>query len=44
MLVGFWFSQFWWLGILYLGSKIGEKVKSWFLSNLGGELSKMHPK
>jgi len=29
---------------LCLGSKIGEKVKSWFLSNPGGKLSQMHPK
>jgi len=43
ILVGFWLSQVWWLGILSLGSKIDEKVKSWFLSNLGGELSQMHP-
>ena len=26
------------------GSKIGEKVKSWFLSNPGGKLSQLHPK
>ncbi len=30
--------------LLCLGSKIGEKVKSWFVSNLGGELSQMHRK
>jgi len=40
--VGFWLSQVGWIGFLSL--KIGEKVKSWFLSNLGGELSQMHPK
>ena len=30
-----------WL-FFFLGSKIGEKVKLWFLSNHGGELSQMH--
>jgi len=45
IMVGFWLSQVWSLGLfLCLGSKIGEKVKSWFSSNLGGELSKMHLK
>jgi len=44
ILVGFWLSQVGWIGLLWLGSKIGEKVKSWFSSNLGGELSQMHPK
>jgi len=44
ILVGFWLSQVWWIGFLSLGSKIGEKVKSWFLSNIGGEFSQMHPK
>jgi len=29
---------------LCLGSKIGEKVKSWILANLCGELLQMHPK
>ena len=28
ILVGFWLSQVWWNGILCLGRKIGEKVKS----------------
>jgi len=37
-------TQFGWISFLCLGSKIGEKVKSWFLSNLGGELSKMYEK
>jgi len=27
---------------LCIGSKIGDKVKSWFSSNLGGELAEMH--
>jgi len=44
ILVGFWLSQVGWIGFLCLGSNIGEKVKSWFLSNLGGELLQMHPK
>jgi len=44
ILNGFWRSQVWWLGFLCLGSKIGEKVKSSFLNNLGGELSQMHLK
>jgi len=44
ILVGFWFSQVACIGFLCFGSKIGEKVKSWFLSNLGGELSQLHPK
>jgi len=44
ILVRFWLSQVGWIGFLCLASKIGEKVKSWFLSNLGGELSQMHPK
>ena len=42
--VGFWLKQVGWIGFLCLGRKIGEKVKSWFLSNLGGELSLMLPK
>jgi len=33
-----------WICFLCLASKIGEKVKSWFVSSLGGELSQMHPK
>ena len=44
ILVGFWLSQVWCLDLLYLGSKIGEKVKLLFLSNLGWELSQMRPK
>jgi len=32
------------IGFLCLGRKIGEKVKSWFLGNLGAKLSQMHPK
>jgi len=44
ILVGFRLSQVGWIAFLWLGSKIGEKVKSWFWSNLGGELSQMHPK
>jgi len=43
-LVGFWLSQVGWIGFLCLGSKIGEKVMSWFLSNLGGEESQMYAK
>jgi len=39
-----WLSEVWLLGFCLLGSKIGEKVKSWFMSNIGGELSQMHPK
>jgi len=44
ILVGFWLSQVGWIGFLCLCSKIGGKVKSWFLSNLGGELSQMYAK
>jgi len=44
ILVGFWLSQVGWIVIFCLGRKIGEKVKSWFLSNLGAELSQMHAK
>jgi len=44
ILVGFWLSQVGWIAFLCLGSKIGEKVKSWVLSNLGGELSQMNAK
>jgi len=43
-LVGFWLSQVGWIGFFCLGSKIGEKVMSWFLSNLGGEVSQMYAK
>jgi len=43
-LVGIWLSQVGWIGFLCLGSKIGEKVKSRFFSNLGGELSQMYAK
>ena len=42
--VGFWLTQVGWIGFLCLGSNIGERVKSWFLSNLGGELSQMNAK
>ena len=44
ILVGFWLSKVGWIGFSCLGSKIGEKVKSWFLNNHGGEFPKMHPK
>ena len=44
ILVGFWLIQVGWNGFLCLGRKVGEEVKSWFLSNLGGELSQMYPK
>ena len=44
ILVGFWLSQVGWIGFLCLGSKIGKIVKSWFLINLGGELSQIHAK
>jgi len=44
ILVEFWLSQVGWIGFLCLACKIGEKVKSRFLSNLGGEFSEMHPK
>jgi len=44
ILVGFWLSQVGWIDFFCLGSKIGEKVKSWFLSNLVGELSQMYAK
>ena len=43
-LVGFWLSQVGWIGFLWLGSKIDEKVKSWFFSNLCGELSQIYAK
>jgi len=39
-----WLRQVGWIGFLCLGSNISEKVKSWFLSNLGGEFSQMHSK
>jgi len=44
ILVGFWLSHVGWINFLCLGSKIGEKVKSWFLSNLVGELSQTYAK
>jgi len=44
ILVGFCLIQVGWIGFLCLGSKIGEKVKSWCLSNFGGELSQMYAK
>ena len=43
-MVGFWLSHVGWIGLLWLASKITEKVKSWFLSNLVGELSEMYAK
>jgi len=44
ILVGFWLSQVGWICFFFfwLGSKIGEKVKSWFFSNLGGEFSQIY--
>ena len=44
ILVEFWLSQVGWIGFLCLACKIGEKVKSRFLSNLGGEVSQMYAK
>ena len=44
ILVVFWLSQVVWIGFLCLVTKIGEKVKSWLLSNLGGDVSQMHAK
>jgi len=44
ILVGFFLCQVGWIGVLCLGNKIGEKVKSLFLNNLGGELSQMYAK
>jgi len=44
ILVGFSLTHVRWIRFLCLGSKIGEKVMSWFLSNLGGELSQMYAK
>jgi len=44
ILVGFCLCQVGWICFLCLASKICEKVKSWFVSNVGGELSQMHPK
>jgi len=43
-LVGFWLSQVGWIGFLWLGSKIDEKVKSWFFSNLGEVLPQIYAK
>ena len=39
-----WFSQVGCIGFLCLGRQIGKKMEAWLLSNLGGELSQMHPK
>jgi len=44
ILLGFWLRNVGWIGFLCLGGKIDEKVKSWFVTNLGGELSQMHLK
>ena len=44
ILVGFWLRQVGCIGFLFLGSEIGEKVKSWFLWNLLVEFLQMHPK
>jgi len=44
ILVGFWLSKVGWIGFLCIGSKTGEKVKSWFLINLDGKLSQIHAK
>jgi len=44
ILVGFRLSQVGWIGFLCHGSKIGIKVKSLFLSNLGWQLSQIHAK
>ena len=44
ILVGFWLSHVRWIGFFFLGSKIGEYVKLWFLCNLGGEFSQLHKK
>jgi len=41
-LVWFWLSQVGCIVFLGLASKIDEKVKSWFFSNLGGELSQIY--
>ena len=38
ILVRFWFRQVGSIVFLCLGSKIGEKLKSWFLCNLGEKL------
>ena len=40
--LGFGLAKFGGLAFFCFGSKIGEKVKLWFLCNLGGELSQMH--
>ena len=42
ILVWFWLSKVRWIGLFCLGSNMCEKVKSWFLSNRGGELSQMY--
>jgi len=40
ILVGFLLSQVWSLGLVFVSwYQIGEKMKSWFLSNRGGEVS-----
>ena len=44
ILVGFWLSQVGWIGLFCLGRNICEKVKSWFLSNFGGEVSQTYAK
>ena len=44
ILVGFWHSQVGRIGFLCLGSKIGEKLKWWCLSNLGGKVSQLYAK
>ena len=44
ILVGVWSSQVRQIRFFCLGRKIGEKVKLWFLCNLGGELSQMNKK
>jgi len=44
ILVGFWLIQVRWIGFFCLGSKIGDKVKSWFFCHLGWEFSQMQPK
>ena len=44
ILVRFWLSHVGCIGLLWLASKISEKVKSWFLSNLVGEVSEMYAK
>jgi len=44
ILVWFSLSQVQWIGFIFLGSKIGEEVKLWFLCNLVWELSLMPKK